>query len=188
MSSEVLTSLPPDGPRSFLATLAREPAAEWLAHGASTFAGELSMTTRNSAYRFESGLFLGRARLPARSFAWPAALRGARLIGFLTELDGLWSLSPRWRVGARAVLLRADLRGTDAFVLTSPTTSFTLEAQPLARHAEGRPEDASVPRTAPPSGARLRRSARPPSVRRLLPASMTRIHQAAASAGEARNH
>jgi hypothetical protein len=187
MTMEVLPSLPPDGPRSFLATLAREPAAKWVARGATAFAGELSMTTTNSAYRFESGLFLGRARLPARSFAWPSALRGARLIGFLAELDGLWSLSPCWREGARAVLLRADLCGTDAFILTSPTTSFTLEAQAPARHSEARPEDLSAPRTAPPSGVRLRRSARPPSLRRLLPASMTRIH-AAATAGEARNH
>jgi hypothetical protein len=183
MHHEVLPGLPPDGLRSFLATLARESEAEWLARGTTTFAGELTMRTTNSAYRFQSGVFLGRASLPARSFTWPATLRGARLIGFLSEIDGLWSLAPRWREGARAVLLRSDVRGAEAFVLTSPTTSLTLEGQVLEADAE-----LLHSRTAPPSGVRLRRSVCPPSVRRLLPTSMTRIHQAVASAGEARNH
>jgi hypothetical protein len=186
MPLAVLPSLPPDGPRSFLATLAREPPAEWLARSATAFAGEVAMTTTNSAYRFTSGLFLGRASLPARSFGWPSALRGAHLIGFLTDINDRWSLSQRWHEGARAVLLRADLRGAAAFVLTSPTTSFALDEQVPACAAE--PEVLTAPQTAPPSGARLRRSARPPSVRHLLPSSMTRIHQALASATEARNH
>ena len=87
-------------PASFLAKLAPMAAGGWHALGAQMFPGELSLATTNTVYRFKNGVFQGRARKNARTFECPKAMRGLRLIGFLHDEGGLWSLSPRWREGA----------------------------------------------------------------------------------------
>jgi hypothetical protein len=177
----------------FLVELAALSAARWHALGAQTFPGELSIATDNSVYRFANGIFRGRVKNGSRSFEVPKAMRGTRLIGFLHDEGGLWSLSPRWREGAHAALWKPtapnieapDAIAEDAFILTSPTASFTLEEPEPKPHPNG-PEPTPSPwMTRPPqpkSGVMIRRVARPPSIRQPLPASMTRIHGAANSA------
>ena len=146
-----------DSPRSFLATLAPQSAAAWHALGARLFPNELSIQTDNSTYRFKNGVFVSRAQKPARSFDCPKEMRGLRLVGFLHDEGGLWSLSPRWRFGSHAALWRPGPTDAASFILTSATTEFTLEEV---------------------SGVMIRRIARPPSIRHPLPPSMTRIHNA----------
>lgn len=142
-------------PESFLAKLAPMQAQGWHALGARIFPGEVSLATANTVYRFEDGVFRGRARKGARSFESPRALRELRLIGFLHDEGGMWSLSPRWREGSHAVLWRPDATDEQSFLLTSPTREFTLEE-------------------AAPRAARSVNIA----IRRPLPASATRIHNA----------
>ena len=176
-----------EDPSHYLAQLARQSAAAWHALGAQTFPGELSIATDNSVYRFKNGMFLGRAKSQARSFECPKAMRGSRLIGFLHDEGGLWSLSPRWRKGSHAVLWKPSAETTGegselrAFVLTSATTSFTLE-EPEPKPQPDPSEPIPSPWVARPpsqSGVMIRRGARPPSIRQPLPPSMTRIHSAA---------
>lgn len=145
-------------PASFLAKLAPMAAGGWHALGAQMFPGELSLATTNTVYRFNNGVFQGRARKNARTFECPKAMRGLRLIGFLHDEGGLWSLSPRWREGAHAVLWQPGETDEQSFVLTSPTRELTLEERG-------------------PSAARSVNIA----IRRPLPASTTRIHNAIAS-------
>lgn len=145
-------------PASFLAKLAPMAAGGWHALGAQMFPGELSLATTNTVYRFKNGVFQGRARKNARTFECPKAMRGLRLIGFLHDEGGLWSLSPRWREGAHAVLWQPGETDEQSFVLTSPTRELTLEERG-------------------PSAARSVNIA----IRRPLPASTTRIHNAIAS-------
>lgn len=145
-------------PESFLAKLAPMAAGGWHALGAQMFPGELSLATTNTVYRFKNGVFQGRARKNARTFECPKAMRGLRLIGFLHDEGGLWSLSPRWREGAHAVLWQPGETDEQSFVLTSPTRELTLEERG-------------------PSAARSVNIA----IRRPLPASTTRIHNAIAS-------
>jgi hypothetical protein len=146
-------------PASFLAKLAPMSAGGWHALGAQIYPGELSVATDNSVYRFKGGVFLGRARKNARTFDVPKEMRGLRLVGFLHDEGGLWSLSPRWREGAHAVLWKPSETEEQAFLLTSRTREFTID------------EPAPAPdRTA--SVARMRRP---------IPGSTTRIHAAALS-------
>ena len=145
-------------PASFLAKLAPMAAGGWHALGAQMFPGELSLATTNTVYRFKNGVFQGRARKNARTFECPKAMRALRLIGFLHDEGGLWSLSPRWREGAHAVLWQPGETDEQSFVLTSPTRELTLEERG-------------------PSAARSVNIA----IRRPLPASTTRIHNAIAS-------
>jgi hypothetical protein len=140
-------------PASFLATLAPMSAAAWHALGAQIFGGELSLATANTVYRFEDGVFRGRAPKRARTFECPRSMRGLRLVGFLHDEGGLWSLSPRWREGSHAVLWQPG--ETDEFLLTSPTRELTRE-EPAARAS---------------CSSRI-------AIRRPLPASTTRIHSA----------
>ena len=153
-------------------------AAAWRALGARMFPGELSVATGDSVYRFESGVFRGRAVIGARSFDSPRAMRAMRLIGFLHDEGGLVSLSTRWREGARAVLWKPDAIGAESFFVSPPTTEMTLdepEPKPVS------PEPTPTPWAARPpahSAVKVRRIARPPSIRRPLPPSMTRIHSA----------
>lgn len=170
-----------DAPTSFLAKIAARSAATWHALGAQSFPGELSLATGNSVYRFKNGVFLSRAKKAARSFECPKAMRAMRLIGFLKDENGMWSLSPRWREGAHAVLWKPGSTDAASFILTSAVASFTIEEpdpKPL------RPEPSPSPwtsRKAPTqSGVMIRHTARPPSFRRPLPPSMTRIHLAPA--------
>lgn len=142
-------------PESFLAKLAPMSAAGWHALGAQIFPGELSLATANTVYRFKNGVFQGRARKNARTFECPKAMRALRLIGFLHDEGGLWSLSPRWREGAHAVLWQPGETDEQSFLLTSPTRELTVEERA-------------------PKAARSVNIA----IRRPLPASTTRIHNA----------
>ncbi|GAC1538830.1 MAG: hypothetical protein NVS3B10_29820 [Polyangiales bacterium] len=159
----------------FLAELAPMAAGGWHALGARIYPGELSIATDNGVYRFKNGIFQSRAKTAARSFECPNAMRGLRLIGFLFDEGGMWSLSPRWQAGARAILWKEGETNAESFVLTSPTNDFTLD-EPAPRPSEPGPQPIPwTTRAASPSGVMLRRAARPPSVRRPLPTSMTRI-------------
>ena len=82
-------------------------AGGWHALGAQTYPGELSVATDDGVYRFVNGVFRGRARAQeaARSFDLPKTMRGLRLVGFLFDEGGMWSLSPRWRAGALAAVV-----------------------------------------------------------------------------------
>src|SRR4051794_7821700 len=109
-----------DAPLRFLCNLAPHSVTEWKTLGTTAFAGEASVATDNSVYRFRNGMFISRAKKPSRFFDAPKAMRGKILVGFLHEDDvsDLWSLAPRWLLGSHAVLWAAD--GTDAtsFILT----------------------------------------------------------------------
>ncbi len=164
-------------PCSFLADLALMAAGGWHALGAQTFPGELSVATDDGVYRFVNGVFRGSAKEAARSFALPKTMRGLRLIGFLFDEGGMWSLSPRWRAGALAVMWKDGEVDAESFVLTSPTRDFTIdEPDPRPSQPGPKPTPWATARPSSPSGIKLRRAARPPSIRRPLPASMTRIH------------
>lgn len=161
-----------------LSKLAAHSAAAWHALGARMFAGELSVATRDSVYRFGNGVFLGRAAYGARSFECPKAMRAMRLVGFLHDEGGLFSLSPFWREGARAVLWKPDATEAESFFLSPVATEMTLE-EPEPKPVS--PEPTPTPWVARPpahSEVKIRRIARPPSIRRPLPPSMTRIHPA----------
>jgi hypothetical protein len=163
-------------PTKILANLARQSVATWNAMAEESFRGEAKFETANTIYRFIDGVFASSAQKPSRSFEYPDALRGIRLIGFLAYENGLWSLSPRWRPGVLAVFWRPT--GTDerSFVVTSATVSFSLEA-PAAQPAKKR---LSV------SGIVRRAESRPPTLRRPAPPSMTRLHPAESSIGDLR--
>ncbi|MBX3190720.1 MAG: hypothetical protein KF819_27225 [Labilithrix sp.] len=162
-----------DAPTAFLRQLATRSTATWQSRGRRVFPGEASLETGNSLYRFRDGVFISRARKPARSFDAPKSMRGMRLIGFLTEEAGRLSLSPRWRAGAHAVLWRPGTLDDSSFVVTSPVGSMAIEEPPMLPRAE-RIEPSH-------SGIQLKviaRAARPPKIARPCPASMTRLHPA----------
>jgi len=168
-----------DAAQNFLAQLAERSAATWHALGARTFPGTTTVETANRVYSFRDGVFVSRAAKPTRSSEAPRAMRGLRLIGFLADEGGFWSLSPRWRAGAHAVLWKppasADERiDPKSFILTSPTSACSTE--------DPRPEPWVAARAASESGVRIRHIARPPSIVRPAPASMTRIHAGAVAA------
>lgn len=146
---------------SFLVKLAPSSAEGWIALGAEVFRGGAELETTNSVYLFHDGVLTGRARKPARSTETPSALVGLRLVGFLSEEDGLYALSPRWRPDALGVFFRAKRAGAPdprSFVVTTQTVAFTVEP--------------------PPSGARLRKAMHPPAFVRPVPASLTRLFAA----------
>ncbi len=151
-----------------LIKLAKQTAATWQRVRGEAFLGEVTIETGNTLYRFEDGVFSGRAPRPAAGGApaWdtPPNMEGVELIGFLADEGGLWSLSPRWRSGALAVITTK----AKAFTLTSPTLACTIERpeRPL-REAPARSDVFVAP------------SSCPPSVRRPAPPSMTRVMQAA---------
>jgi len=163
-------------PHTFLAELAPMAAGGWQALGAQIYPGELSIATDNGVYRFKNGSFQSRAKTDARSFECPKAMRGLRLIGFLFDEGGMWSLSPRWRAGAHAVLWKDGETDAESFVLTSPTKDFTLEEPDPKPHEPGPKPIPWATRAPSQSGIMLRRTARPPSIRQPMPPSMTRIH------------
>jgi len=172
----MMTPSMPVTPENFLAELAPMAAGGWLALGARIYPGELSIATDNGVYRFKNGIFQSRAKKAARSFECPKEMRGLRLIGFLFDEGGMWSLSPRWQPGAHAILWKEGETDAQSFLLTSPTKDFTLE-EPDPKPSEPGPKPIPwVTATPSSSGVMLRRAARPPSIRRPLPASMTRIH------------
>jgi hypothetical protein len=164
-------------PHSFLTDLVPMAAGGWHALGAQIYPGELSVATDEGVYRFVNGVFRGCAKEAARSFELPKTMRGLRLIGFLFDEGGMWSLSPRWRAGALAVMWKDGEIDAESFVLTSPTSDFTIdEPHPTPSVPGPKPIPWATARASSPSGIKLRHAARPPSIRRPLPASMTRIH------------
>lgn len=169
---------------TYLAQLAPWSMTGWRALGARVFPGELSIATGNSVYRLRNGVFVGRAKRGARSFEAPRELRGMRLIGFLQQDCGLWSLSTEWTHAAHAVLWTPGGVDEASFILTSASVSFTLEEpEPKPQpHPGPKPEPWLGRRSPSQSGVMQvaqRRVARPPSFRAPLPPSMTRIHPAA---------
>jgi hypothetical protein len=164
-------------PHSFLADIALMSAGGWHALGAQSYPGELSVATDDGVYRFVNGVFRGHAKEAARSFELPKTMRGLRLVGFLFDEGGMWSLSPRWRAGSLAVMWKDGEIDAESFVLTSPTNDFTID-EPDPRPSEPGPKPIpwATARASSPSGIKRRHAARPPSIRRPLPASMTRIH------------
>jgi hypothetical protein len=170
-------------PTTFLARLAPTSAARWRAIGAQTFPGELTFATTNSVYRFLNGVFVSRLKKPARSFDVPKGMRGVRLIGFLCES----AFSLTWSSGSSAVLWNGEL-GEDAFIFTSATVELTLEEpepkpvdpDPMPSPWSALPERAARACSGSGSGSGIlvRRSARPPTLRRPLPPSTTRLHNA----------
>jgi hypothetical protein len=171
-----LANLSSSTPVTFLAELAPMAAGGWQALGAQIYPGELSLATDDGVYRFRNGIFQSRALTASRSFERPKAMRGLRLIGFLFDEGGMWSLSPRWQPGALAAMWRDGETEAEPFVVTSPTTDFTLD-EPEPKPQPGPKPIPWATRPSPSqSGTMLRRIARPPSIRRPLPPSMTRIH------------
>lgn len=162
-------------PKDMLAKLARQSAAALHAMAHEAFRGEASIETANTVYRFRDGVFVACARKPARAFEAPSAMQDLRLIGFLSYDRGLWSLSPRWREGAIAVFWRTSGIDERAFVLTSPTVAFALEAPPREPASRG-----SI------SGVMRRPDSLPPPLRRPAPPSMTRVLTASAPAADLR--
>jgi hypothetical protein len=179
-----------DAAEKALVRLARQSAATWQRIRGQTFRGDTTIETANTLYRFKDGVFAGRApRLAPVTEAmdlddtlidpaWesPPGMAGLELIGFLADEEGLWSLSPRWRPGALAVMWRrADAAGSsgrpegkdDGFTLTSPTLACTIE-----RPREVPPPNRSIPER---SDVFTVPSRRPPTVRRPAPDSMTRL-------------
>ena len=143
-----------------LIKLARQSASTWRRMRGEAFVGETTIETSNTTYRFKDGIFAGRARRTAgAAFESPPEMRGVELIGFFANERGLWSLSPRWRPGALAVMTTNGR----ALSLTSPTLSCTIER---AAPPPERSDVFAVPGYAPPS---VRRPA-PPSMTRLLSA------------------
>jgi hypothetical protein len=152
-------------PTKMLVKLARQSAATWNAMAAEAFRGEAKFETANTIYRFIDGVFASSAQKPSRSFDYPDALRGIRLIGFLAYENGLWSLSPRWRSGSLAVFWRPGASDERSIIVTSATVAFALEAPPA------RPSKKIVSI----SGIVRKPESRPPTLRRPAPPSMTRI-------------
>jgi hypothetical protein len=169
-----------DAPLRFLTQLAATSAARWSAASHEAFRGDLSLTTEHSAYRFHHGMFVSRAKNPARFFDAPKAMRGLVLIGFLHEdhVADRWTLSTTWRPGSHAVLWRPGGQDATAFVITSPTTTYLLETPPPKPDPDPSPW---LWRSAPASSGVMprRTAAPPPSCRMPLPPSMTRLHAAA---------
>lgn len=151
-----------------LIKLARQSGATWRSVRGEAFLGETTIETSNALYRFVDGVFAARASRPARGAApaWesPAGMKGTELIGFLADEGGLWSLSPRWRPGAMAVVISRS----DRFTLTSPTLGCTcVRPRRSLRAIPARSEGLAAP------------SSRPPTLRRPAPPSMTRLQRSA---------
>lgn len=160
---------------SFLVKLARQSAATWHALCAQAFAGEATIETENTIYRLKDGIFVSRQKKPAGPLETAEAMKGARLLGFLWDEGGLFSISPRWRKGALAVFWRPGPEKGEvdpkSIVLTSATSAFVRtdpEPQPWVRPNTG-------------SHSNIRRRGRPPTLRRPQPPSMTRVHKATPS-------
>src|SRR5690606_5014284 len=129
-------------PRAELSVkLAPQSVAAWDALRAETFAGEASLHTGNSVYRFRDGVFVSRSAKGSSAPSSPASMSGLRLIGFLVHEDGLWSLSSRYVPGAPAVLVRPEARleavDEGSYMVTSAVQDF--------QHDERDERDEAVP-------------------------------------------
>lgn len=173
---------PPLSHTTLLAKIAPWSSTTWRSLGARAFPGERRIATRNSVYRLRDGVFIGRARRPARAFEAPKEMRGMRLIGFLQHDGRLWSLSEEWAPGAHAVLWTPGGVDEASFIFTSASASFTLQ-EPEPKPQPGPKPEPWLGRRAPLESGVMqvtqRTIARPPSFRAPLPPSMTRIHPAA---------
>lgn len=152
--------------------LTEQSAAAWRGVRGVAFSGATTLETGNTLYRFEDGVFFGRAptcsNVDVAAWVSPIPLREAELIGFFADEGGFWSFSTKWRKGALAVILTKE----KTFTLTSAVRSCRIE----------RP---SKPMRAAPSSSDVFDIPRPRSlaVRRPAPPSMTRIQVMPARAG-----
>ena len=154
-------------PRSVVVQLARRFSnLQELAEKA--FEGEVTIETANTLYRFHNGVFTSRARKPTRAYEAPASLQDIRLVGFLAPQNGLWAFSPQYKKGALAVFWKPGLPDEKAFVLTTATVSFSIEATPRPHHRI--PTASDVFRRPPLKPPTFRRPA-PPSLTRIMPAA-----------------
>jgi hypothetical protein len=145
-----------------LIKLAEHSAVTWSKGEA--FAGETTFETNNTVYRFQDGVFSGRAKRPEAGAepTWesPPAMARFELVGFLCDEGGLWSLSPRWRAGALAVIATSK----QVYMLTSRTIACTFRRPPpITREAPEQSDVFELP---------VRRQ---PHVRRPPPPSLTRV-------------
>jgi len=158
-------------PRSVVVQLARRFSnLQELAEKA--FEGEVAIETANTLYRFHNGVFTSRARKPTRAYEAPPSLVGIRLVGFLFPQNGLWAFSPQYKKGALAVLWKPGLPDDKAFVLTTVTISFSIEAAP--RPYPRIPTASDVFRRPPQQAPTFRRPA-PPSLTRIMPATAPKL-------------
>lgn len=165
-----MTTHGPESPSDWLLRLAPCSATIWDAAARRAFPGEASLETAHTVYRFKEAGFVSRLKKPARSFDAPKGMRGLRLLGFLVDEGGFWSLSTRWSEGAHAVLWRPPTEGTIAtFSITSPSASFVAEEPEPALDARKSGRTSGIHPVAPK---------RPPTLRMLEAPSMTRIHTA----------
>jgi len=84
----------------------------------SVWRGEMIVSTRNTMYRFTNGVCASVLRGDQES--GPSEFLGMRIAGWLVDEASAPRVSPTWRPGASAVLLRPGLL-RDALALTSPT-------------------------------------------------------------------
>lgn len=145
---------------SFFATLAEQSAAAWQALSAKMFHGDVTIETEGSLYRFVNSAFRGQARKADGVFEMAPTLVGRRLIGFVVDEGGFWSLSPRWVRGTQALLWKPQGEGS-SFVVTSRTTTIDLRQGDTASAPSRRPRERLESRRNP------------------MPASLTRLHLAA---------
>ncbi len=149
-------------PIDWLVKIAPQSSAAWEATGTQEFRGKTSIETGNSVYEFLDGLFVKR-RAKGTGAIEPARVAGVRLIGFVADEGGFWSLSTRWRRGACAVLWMSKAFDAGAFLVTSRTLAYeNLPPAPPARTSASR--------------IRRRTQGRGPVLTRTSPSSMTRIH------------
>lgn len=168
---------------SLLAQIAAQSASAWHALAARAFPGELSVETDNSVYWFRDSVLVGRSKRGSDAPARPTK-RGLKLIGFLANEGGFWSLSPRFRPGSHAVLWSPIASATTngqpdpaSFILTSRTLSATVpDPQPVPWISRS----AMAERRSAPHISGMYAIARPPRAMRPDPASATRIHAAEA--------
>ena len=115
---------------------------------------------------FADGVFANRTRKPEEIPEATPAMKGIRLIGFLSPENGHWALSLHWKQGSLAVLRKPGLPDEQALILTTVTQSFVLDAPTETRSH-------TAPRI-------FKRPEAPPTFRRPSPPSMTRLMPAAA--------
>jgi hypothetical protein len=153
-----------------LVRLARQSAATWVKVRGEAFLGETTIATDNTIYRFKDGVFSARARGGSAGPggpAWesPANMQGLELVGFLADEGGLWSLSPRWRPGALAVMWRLGADLHQPFTLTSPTRRCVVDRPASEPAPHGARPAPTLRRPAPPSMTRMNASPAAPASR-----------------------
>jgi hypothetical protein len=158
-------------PRRALVQIARKSAAAWPSLAANAFRGKARIETANTVYCFFDGFLLSRSTKSDGAVSIPPSMRGLRLIGFLADEGGFWSLSSRWRPGALAVLWQPGQGGAPdakSCILTTATVAYAVD--------DPEPQPWVADRTAPSASDVFRRPpAQPPTYRRPAPPSATRL-------------